>query len=46
MGFVRTDYAPSSVRFFVKGPAVIAYRWEPRPIEVLRVITGSLDLLK
>lgn len=26
IGFVRTEYAPRSVRFFVKGPAVIAYR--------------------
>ncbi len=46
MGFVRPEYAPESVRFFVRGPAVIAYRWERRPIEVLRVITGSLDLLE
>lgn len=46
MGFVRTEYAPASVRFFVRGPAVIAYRWDRRPIEVLRVITGCLDLLK
>jgi plasmid stabilization system protein ParE len=44
LGFVRTEYAPGSVRFLVRGPAVIAYSWERRPIEVLRVITGSLDL--
>ena len=46
MGFIRPEYAPEAVRFFVKGPAVIAYRWEVRPIEVLRVVVGSLDLMK
>ena len=46
MGFARPEYAPDTVRFFVKGPAVIAYRWKARPIEVLRVIVGSLDLMK
>ena len=46
IGFKRPDLAPESVRFFVRGPAVIAYRWDRRPIEVLRVITGSVDLLE
>jgi len=46
MGFTRPEYASEAVRFFVKGPAVIVYRWNVRPIDVLRVIVGSLDLMK
>jgi plasmid stabilization system protein ParE len=44
LGHYREEFADRTVRFTSVYSYLVVYRWEPRPLQILRILHGARDV--